>query len=207
MITGMNFLRINAVLVLGVVTAYSSCNPKRENSGAASVAQAPSSDNATAASNAATSGGDQATPVNSDEAVTPASSESARFVVLKGDVNLDGKVDGDDGLAILQAGKYNSEQVASWCEGNIAGDDKKVDVIDTTEILAHQGANVVNKTVLLGDINMDGKVNSIDATIMNSAGKFGQAEAATWCQGDFTRDGKVDQSDADAMQANWLKSL
>lgn len=207
MFVGTKFLHVSGCLSLIVVTSIGSCVPKSSNNAAVATSQSSSSDNATAGSNPDPATSTQGDGNTEQETLTVASAEAAKFVVFKGDVNLDGKVDGDDGLALLQAGLFNKDEAATWCQGDIATDDRRVDQNDSSELLAHQGASEINKTILLGDINMDGKVNSIDAALMNNAGKFGKAETATWCQGDFTRDGKVDQADVDAMQANWLKSL
>lgn len=206
MSVGTKFFKAGGCLTLVVITSIASCVPKSSNNAAVATSQSSSSDNATAGSNPGPNAG---APVdgNTQQPLAVASAEAVKFVVFKGDVNLDGKVDGADGLALLQAGKFNKDEPATWCEGDIAIDDRRVDQNDSSELLAHQGASEVNKTILLGDINMDGSVNSTDVTLVNNSGKFGKAEAATWCEGDFTRDGKVDQADVDAMQANFGKSL
>jgi hypothetical protein len=207
MFLGTKFLQVSGCLSLVVITSIASCIPKSSNNAAVATSQSSSSDNATAGSNPDPAPSTQGGGNTEQETLTVAPAEAAKFVVFKGDVNLDGKVDAADAQALLAAGKFDKDEPANWCEGDVAIGDRRVNVLDSSEVNAHQGASEVNKTVLLGDINMDGKVNSTDAGIMNNSGKFGKAEAATWCQGDFTRDGKVDQSDADAMQANWLKSL
>jgi hypothetical protein len=207
MFVGTKFLQVSGCLSVVVITSLASCVPKSSNNAAVATSQSTSSDNATAGSKPDPAPSTQSGGNTEQETLTIAPAEAAKFVVLKGDVNLDGKVDGDDGLALIQAGKFNKDEAATWCQGDISIDDRRVDQNDSSELLAHQGASEVNKTILIGDINMDGKVNSTDVTLFNAAGKFGKAEAATWCEGDFTRDGKVDQADQDAMQANWLKSL
>ena len=190
-----------------VITLIASCMPKSSNNAAVATSQSSSSENATAGSNPEPAPSTQDGGNTQPGTLTVVSVEAAKLVVFKGDVNLDGKVDAADAQALLAAGKFDKDEPANWCEGDVASGDRRVNVIDSAEVTAHQGASEVNKTILLGDVNMDGRVNSVDVGLFNNAGKFGKAEAATWCEGDFTRDGKVDQADADAMQANWLKSL
>ena len=54
---------------------------------------------------------------------------------------------------------------------------------------------------LLGDANLDGKVNGIDFNLM--AADFNQAVTNGWDQGDFNYDGKVNGIDFNLMTANF----
>ena len=58
---------------------------------------------------------------------------------------------------------------------------------------------------LPGDVNLDGTVNDIDATIL--AVNWNRQPGATWQQGDCNRDGRVDNLDSAMLSANWLKTL
>ena len=53
-----------------------------------------------------------------------------------------------------------------------------------------------------GDINLDGKVDDVDATIL--AANWGWTGGATWSNGDFNNDGNVNDVDAAMMADNWL---
>jgi beta-glucanase (GH16 family) len=57
---------------------------------------------------------------------------------------------------------------------------------------------------LLGDTNLDGKVDIAD--LGNLAGNFGKASGATWAQGDFNGDGKVDIVDLSDLSGNFGKT-
>jgi hypothetical protein len=166
----------------------------------------PSSDNATVAPISKTLGDNQDSSSNATGSSISASVAPATFIVLRGDVNLDGKVNSADADALIASGLFNTDQAARWCQGDVTLDGV-IDSLDSAELTSYLDAAETKMTILLGDTNLDGKVNSTDVTTMNGAGKYATGDAATWCDGDFTRDGKVDQSDIDAMQANFGKSL
>jgi hypothetical protein len=59
----------------------------------------------------------------------------------------------------------------------------------------------------IGDTNLSGEVDIIDATNLLSSVKFGTVEAATWSEGDFNYDGLFDVLDlADFITANLFNS-
>lgn len=56
-----------------------------------------------------------------------------------------------------------------------------------------------------GDVNLDGRVDSTDISLVNSGGKFGQAGgAATWWEGDLNYDGVVNSTDISLLNAAGL---
>jgi hypothetical protein len=57
---------------------------------------------------------------------------------------------------------------------------------------------------LLGDSNLDGKVDSID---LNNLALNWQRDVALWSGGDFTADGVVDSADLNALALNWRQSV
>jgi hypothetical protein len=63
------------------------------------------------------------------------------------------------------------------------------------------------KTLLPGDANMDGTVDSSDLSILAAHWREqGQAGGAMWADGDFNGDGVVDASDLALLAANWKKT-
>ena len=56
-----------------------------------------------------------------------------------------------------------------------------------------------------GDINMDGKVDDIDATIL--AVNWGAGPGCTWSMGDFNDDGYVNSEDAAILSSHWLDNI
>jgi len=58
---------------------------------------------------------------------------------------------------------------------------------------------------LLGDANLDGKVNGIDFNLM--ATNYNQAVTNGWDEGDFNYDGKVNGIDFNLMSANFNQAV
>ena len=63
------------------------------------------------------------------------------------------------------------------------------------------GVCLMEEILVLGDANMDGKVDIEDAAKL--AANWKTQVNATWAMGDFNADGKVDDSDATLLAANW----
>jgi uncharacterized protein (TIGR03790 family) len=60
------------------------------------------------------------------------------------------------------------------------------------------------KTLIPGDANMDGKVDSVDLSyVIGNYGQRGQAGGALWADGDFNCDGVVDAQDLGLVFGNW----
>ncbi|MGD9127535.1 MAG: Ig-like domain-containing protein, partial [Planctomycetia bacterium] len=60
--------------------------------------------------------------------------------------------------------------------------------------------------VVSGDVNLDGKVDGSDVTILADnwqAGVSGSGENVTWAMGDVNQDGKIDGSDVTIIADNW----
>ena len=68
------------------------------------------------------------------------------------------------------------------------------------------GANDITLRVTLqGDVNLDDKVDDIDATILATNWQVGPG--ATWCHGDFNGDGFVNNMDSAILASNWLQGF
>ncbi|MFM9025838.1 MAG: autotransporter-associated beta strand repeat-containing protein [Planctomycetaceae bacterium] len=55
-----------------------------------------------------------------------------------------------------------------------------------------------------GDVNLDGRVDSTDISLINGGGRFNQWSPATWVQGDFTYDGIVNSTDISLINGSRL---
>lgn len=57
----------------------------------------------------------------------------------------------------------------------------------------------------LGDINLDGRVNSVDVSLLHASGRFNAAGTSSrWVHGDFNFDGRVNSIDVSLMMATGL---
>ena len=56
---------------------------------------------------------------------------------------------------------------------------------------------------MIGDANLDGAVNALDATILTSHWR----QSGGWADGDFNGDGRVDDRDASIMAAHWSETV
>lgn len=63
--------------------------------------------------------------------------------------------------------------------------------------------NGLASSYLLGDVNLDGRVDAID---LNTVGKNWTQQASAWSQGDFDGSGNVDAIDLNMMGRNWQKT-
>ena len=66
-------------------------------------------------------------------------------------------------------------------------------------------SSILLRYTLLGDANLDGKVDISDFTLLRHS--FGMTSHATWDEGDFDYDGKVDINDFLILRAHFGKSL
>ena len=83
--------------------------------------------------------------------------------------------------------------------------DTSIDQLDIAPWLASAATeNGFGETFLLGDADLDGRVNSAD---LNSLGISWQQDIAIWSAGDFTADGRVNSADLNAIGLNWQKSI
>jgi autotransporter-associated beta strand protein len=92
-------------------------------------------------------------------------------------------------IAASNLGKYGIGYAASSDSGNPAG---------------LSSGQIEIKYTLLGDANLDGKVNGTDFTIL--ATNFNQSVTAGWDKGDFNYDGKINGSDFLLLAGNFNQS-
>ena len=72
--------------------------------------------------------------------------------------------------------------------------------ISASEVQAHYTLGTAGAATLLGDANLDGKVDINDLTIVLT--NYGRA-GMVWSQGDFNSDGKVDINDLTIVLTNF----
>ena len=102
---------------------------------------------------------------------------------------------------MLQEGRYQTGQPATWSQGDFDGNDL-FDHMDVVLALQHEykGRAVVNSRA--GDVNGDGSFNRMDIVLIAQAGKYGTGLPADWQDGDFDGSGVVDRMDfVTALQA------
>ena len=63
--------------------------------------------------------------------------------------------------------------------------------------------DITLRATLAGDINLDDRVDEVDATLL--AANWNTGPGLTWSQGDFNGDGFVDNADAAILAGNWLQ--
>ena len=114
---------------------------------------------------------------------------------VPGDLTADGKVTSAD-FAVLQK---NMGRGGDRGSGDFNGDGK-VTFADYQYL--ERNYNRIGSTGLIGDIDLDGKVDNNDLSILNA--HYGKPGG--WLQGDFNRDGVVGFGDYQLLQLNWLKT-
>lgn len=123
---------------------------------------------------------------------TPSSTDdNAMVVTLLGDMNGDARVEATD-MAVLSRYVREGQDVAL---ADLT-DDGTLDADDLARL-----ANLLD--TIVGDANLDGRVNELDQAIFDQY--VGQPQGETmpgWAEADFDGDGDVDQADGQLLQAN-----
>ena len=119
---------------------------------------------------------------------------------LLGDYNSDGNFDTDDLDSLIRA-IVNNDDPASFD----LTEDGILDQADINKWLeTGASANGFGEPFLLGDSNLDGRVDSID---LNAVGVAWQMARDTWAEGDFNADGVVDSLDLNSIGVNWQRAI
>lgn len=117
-------------------------------------------------------------------------------ILVRGDSNFDGVVDGLDATFFSEENLY---QPATFCTGDFDLDGILGDS-DISILQANTGAGAPKKELISGDVNLDGTVNGSDLTLAQNNSLLNTGQNATWCEGDVNEDGVLNSQDITLIQ-------